>query len=145
MWGGLTGIHANLLRDSRTTGHMTFTSWSIVRRRQGFHLHLPDPVYRGLADERSVWLQIPLGPIARRVGPFPVVHHHYRILRIPGLEYISSCLLPFLKRYSTAVKSFLPTVMFFWNSDLSMPLMGGSLDAEKMKRACCFRDVPSKS
>lgn len=40
------------------------------------------------------------------------------MLRIPGEEYISSCLVPLRRRYSTALKSFLPTPAFFWNSAL---------------------------
>jgi len=43
---------------------------------------------------------------------------NYRILRIPGDEYISSCLWPLRNKYSIAVKSFLPTRIFFWNSAL---------------------------
>lgn len=44
---------------------------------------------------------------------------YYRtMLRIPGDEYISSCLWPFRSRYSIAAKSFLLTLRFFRNSAL---------------------------
>jgi hypothetical protein len=42
----------------------------------------------------------------------------YRMFRIPGDEYISSCLFPLRSRYSIALKSFLLTDMFFRNSAL---------------------------
>ena len=70
-----------------------------------------------------------------------VIRRHYRILRIPGEEYISSCLFPLRRRYSIAVKSFLPTVAFFWNSDLSLPSNGelssdpGSTDSRDVLNA----------
>lgn len=47
-----------------------------------------------------------------------VLRTGHRMLRIPGEEYISSCLVPLRRRYSTALKSFLPTAAFFWNSAL---------------------------
>lgn len=42
----------------------------------------------------------------------------YRISLIPGLEYMSSCLCPFLSRNSMAEKSFLSILMFLSNSFL---------------------------
>lgn len=42
----------------------------------------------------------------------------YRISLMPGLEYISNCLCPFLSRNSIAEKSFLSILMFLSNSFL---------------------------
>lgn len=57
----------------------------------------------------------------------------YRILRIPGDEYISSCLWPLRKKYSIAVKSFLPTKIFFWNSALQPLLALVSSDCDNSR------------
>lgn len=56
------------------------------------------------------------GPIVSRSQS--ICLRPYRMSLIPGEAYISNCRLPFLKRYSIAVKSFLLMPMFFSNSCL---------------------------
>jgi hypothetical protein len=53
----------------------------------------------------------------------------HRISRIPGEEYISSCLCPFRRRYSMAAKSFLSRPMPFSNSVLSWGALASLLTA----------------
>lgn len=116
-------------------------------------------VYRILDGDSFMLLQASLELHCKETWgskrPFPIVTcHHHRMLRIPGEEYISSCLFPLRRRYSIAVKSFFPMATFFWNSDLSIPLDGelssdpGSIDSRRGKGLLFFfffSNVPSKS
>ena len=55
----------------------------------------------------------------QRSGHWLILHFCVpTMLIMPGAEYISSCLWPFLSKYSMAEKSFLSSCAFFRNSDL---------------------------